>query len=54
MCKSLSRLDVSKNELSSLDGISLNTGLRWLSAANNAIESADPLKELEQLEVGAG
>ena len=31
-CPALTRLDLSKNRLSSLDGVALNTRLRWLSA----------------------
>ena len=50
-CSALSRLDISKNKLTSLDGIGMNMQLRWLSAASNAITSADPLKDLELLEV---
>lgn len=51
MCKSLSRLDVSKNELASLDGLGAVTSLRWLSAAGNAVTSAEALRDLEKLEV---
>ena len=29
----LTRLDLSKNKLTSLDGVAMNTALRWLSAA---------------------
>lgn len=53
-CKKLARLDVSKNELTSLDGLGACTALRWLSAAGNAITTegaADALKDLEHLEV---
>lgn len=53
-CKKLARLDVSKNELKSLDGLGACTALRWLSAASNAVTTegaADALKDLEHLEV---
>lgn len=52
-CKRLSRLDVSKNELTSLDGVGDSTALRWLSAAGNSVTSVEALKDLEHLEVGA-
>jgi Leucine-rich repeat (LRR) protein len=51
VCAGLTRLDLSKNKLTSLDGVAMNTALRWLSVAGNAIDSADALKDLEHLEV---
>ena len=51
VCTGLIRLDISKNQLTSLDGVAMNTSLRWLSAAGNALTSADALKDLEHLEV---
>lgn len=53
-CAALTRLDVSKNSLASLDGLGANTKLRWLSAANNSLTVAgvgDVLRDLEALEV---
>jgi Leucine-rich repeat (LRR) protein len=50
----LQRLDISKNRLSSLDGVSMNTRLRWLSAAGNELTSlGSSLKELVNLEVSS-
>jgi Leucine-rich repeat (LRR) protein len=48
----LSRLDLGKNSLDSLDGISANTALRWLSVAKNQLSSLGlTLNELTNLEV---
>ena len=54
VCPLLTRLDVSKNALTSLGGVALCSRLRWLSAAGNRLESADALRDLEALEVGGG
>ena len=51
-CPRLSRLDLSKNQLPSLEGVSGCRALRWLSVAGNAVGSLEPLRELEALEVG--
>lgn len=51
VCTGLTRLDLSKNKLTSLDGVAMNTALRWLSAAGNALTRAEALRDLEQLEV---
>lgn len=54
-CSKLGRLDVSKNSLTSLDGVASVPSLRWLSAASNNLASAPgagaALKELASLEV---
>jgi hypothetical protein len=56
-CTALTRLDLSDNEISHLDGIAACTSLRWLSLAKNSIvmESATSfssiLKELINLQV---
>lgn len=56
-CTALTRLDLSENEISTLDGIAACTSLRWLSLARNsvAMESTtsftSTLKELINLQV---
>lgn len=47
----LGRLDLSRNRLASLEGVSLSRRLRWLSVAGNQVTSLEPLRELEVLEV---
>lgn len=49
-CPALARLDVSKNQLASLEGVSLNRRLKWLSAAANSVASLDALRDLDALE----
>lgn len=50
-CKSLTRLDASANNLTSVDGIAAASTLRWLSVAKNQVTSLEPLRDLEHLEV---
>lgn len=49
---SLVRLDVSDNALTELDGLAALTKLKWLAAVGNKVASAEPLRDMEVLEVG--
>lgn len=47
------RLDISKNRLSSLEGVgALASALRWLNASGNDLEDVSDLKHLDGLQVG--
>lgn len=45
------RLDASRNELEDVDAIAALPSLSWLSLANNALTSAEPLRACASLEV---
>lgn len=54
-CSQLIRLDLSNNKLTSLEGVSQNTTLKWLSGTCNKITSltgTDSLKQLQVLNLG--
>ena len=50
-CSQLIRLDLSQNDLTSLEGVSQNTTLKWLSAQSNQIASLTGTASLVQLQV---
>ena len=50
-CSQLIRLDLSNNSLTSLEGVSQNTTLKWLSAQSNQIASLMGTDSLKQLQV---
>ena len=50
-CSQLIRLDLSNNSLTSLEGVSQNTTLKWLSAQSNQISGLAGLDTLKQLQV---
>ena len=50
-CSQLIRLDLSNNNLTSLEGVSQNTTLKWLSAQSNQITSLTGTASLKQLQV---
>lgn len=50
-CSQLIRLDLSKNRLTSLEGVSRNSTLKWLSAQSNQITALTGLDTLKQLQV---
>ena len=50
-CRSLTRLDVGNNDLSSCDAIAACPTIKWLSIAKNSISSLESLRDLEHLEV---
>ena len=47
----LTRLDLSGNRLSSVDGLAACAGLKWLNLASNQISSLGPLASLSSLQV---
>ncbi|KAL0036903.1 hypothetical protein WJX77_004420 [Trebouxia sp. C0004] len=54
-CSQLIRLDLSNNNLTSLEGVSQNVTLKWLSAQSNqitALTGLDTLKQLQVLDLG--
>lgn len=50
-CSQLIRLDLSNNDLTSLEGVSQNVTLKWLSAQSNQITALTGLDTLKQLQV---
>ena len=50
-CSQLIRLDLSNNQLTSLEGVSQNVTLKWLSAQSNQITALTGLDTLKQLQV---
>lgn len=51
VCSQLVRLDLSNNKLTSLEGVSQNTTLKWLAAPGNQISSLQGLDALNELQV---
>ena len=47
--KSVSSLDISKNEISNIDALSKTINLAWLSIADNQIRDLSPLNSLPKL-----
>ncbi|KAG0569496.1 hypothetical protein KC19_6G094600 [Ceratodon purpureus] len=50
-CEKLSRLDISKNSITSLESISMCTNLKWLSVAENKLTSLKGIETLTKLTV---
>ncbi len=50
-CSQLIRLDLSNNDLTTLEGVSQNVTLKWLSAQSNQITALNGLDTLKQLQV---